>query len=1728
MMTYLRTVLFTFCLVAIAQGMAFAQTYTTTLSATGTNSTTWSAATWTGGTPLGSATTVITINESATGGVGTVLNTFTDDLTGTTNSPFQLTTLNFTTSATNSGQTVSLAGNAFSFIGSTNTITTGGNANVTDGISPNISFINGLTFTLGSFASPLNINGVISGSGGVTIGGGANAGRVTFNNQNTYSGGTTLNAGTLVVSNTGGNSLGNTGTLTLNGGLFATVNSPTITNAVLVRNNIQLNSGTNIQNNSPTFSGAFNLGGGMRLLTIDDAFGNTVKLTGLVSNGGLITSGLGTLILSGTTNSYAGGTTITKGITQFNVAGATGTGSITITGGGSLNATGGAYTTINNWLASNKISTISNGDIALTATSTGTENINFTGYDNLMLGATSNITYTGTITAGSLGYNLGGGGSTLTLSLANSLTGTNAVNIGALGQAFLVNNPTFTAGSGVLVGAVASTGTVTLTNANDTTGATSIRSSTLKLSAAASNSFGALTNSTINVNNGTTLAIDSVNAAVIPSSVTRAAAVNLNSGKFTVATETGTLVAPGNSNDVITGALTFNSGFSTVTVTGTGTGSARLTAGSLASNGGGGLVNGVNLGNGAPGTAGTVSILFGTTPSITGTGSFAAGLTGSTSTNKALAIIPYLVGEVGATAGNGGTATGVANTFLTYDTTNGLRPLDLTNEYNTLANLNAGTATGNNIRVVASGTLTTSGTVNSLIVTGSGATASTLTINDGLTLTNTSGAILFNGGATTYAINPSGTSGALAFGSNAADISISGTATATIKAVMTGTGGLNKYGSGTLVLSSTSNTLSGNVTLHSGNMTISGANTSFTGTTTVLAGTLSVGNSSALGTSTVLIGDTSGSAAAGLTITSSTFTRPIIIQSGNIGTVTLTDNTGTNNDKATAAIQLGSTNGIGHGVTLSSGALNGFTGVISDPTGLVAGTAGVVTINGNASVSYFGNSNNSYTGGTVITGGVLSIGGNGTAFGTGPVVLNGGTFNQISGGTVVGGYSSLILNSDLNLSNSGIKLTGTFVNLGSTGIATTRNIISSANNPGVGFDLELDGVIQDGTNGYTKGITFSGGGYTIIAGANTYTGTTTIAGGVQVQVNSLGTVSGASPSNLGQPGAGNSTINFGATTNSGTLVYKGAASTSDRGINLAGTTGGATLVGSGSGTLTLTGSVTATGLGAKKLTLAGTKTGNVLSGDISDSAGGATGVIQNDTGGWTLAGNNTYTGGTSIVTGTLTTNSSNALGSGQVAITAASTAKLILNSNLTIDSLTTVLATPTVGSAGSGYTSAPTVTVSAPYPGGTQATATTSLSGTTGTIGSVTATNLGTNYASAPTYTLSGGGGTGGSINANYAASSVSLGSSTLTLTGTGTAAYGGNITGTGGSLIKNGIGTQVLAGTNSYTGTTSINAGSLVVDGIISGTGSVTVGNNTAVATLAGTGRVNGSVTTSTTGGNVAHISPGDAVTPIGTLTIAGSNFTVGDGTLFDFDLTTNSAEGNGFNDLIMLSSGVLTFSGTTTFNFNSSAVTVGDNYTVIDGASSVVGFNASNFLATNTGTLTATFQTDGNAIYVTFSSGGVSPTVAYFNGLGANLNTPGNFDTSVSGTVLTSATVSGTTNVFFSANRNGLTSANTSGALAVNSLNFGVGSGTNSGITVSGTSAITINATGVNGNRHGQQHDQRTAGPGRLANVDGRHRRHADGERHGQRHGHLADEGRCRQVDPVGQQHLRWRDDA
>jgi autotransporter-associated beta strand protein len=135
----------------------------------------------------------------------------------------------------------------------------------------------------------------------------------------------------------------------------------------------------------------------------------------------------------------------------------------------------------------------------------------------------------------------------------------------------------------------------------------------------------------------------------------------------------------------------------------------------------------------------------------------------------------------------------------------------------------------------------------------------------------------------------------------------------------------------------------------------------------------------------------------------------------------------------------------------------------------------------------------------------------------------------------------------------------------------------------------------------------------------------------------------------------------------------------------------------------------------------------------------------------------------------------------------------------------------------------------------------------------------------------------------------ISLGSKTLTVGGNNVSTSysgffqdGGFGGGTGGSLVKVGTGTLTLSGVNTYTGTTDVNAGTMIVDGSIASSKLTTVHDG---ATLAGTGTVG--TTTIMSGGILA---PGNPNNPMAVLTSAG-NLAFQSGAIYLVQVNSTSA---------------------------------------------------------------------------------------------------------------------------------------------------------------------------------------------------------------------------------------------
>lgn len=318
--------------------------------------------------------------------------------------------------------------------------------------------------------------------------------------------------------------------------------------------------------------------------------------------------------------------------------------------------------------------------------------------------------------------------------------------------------------------------------------------------------------------------------------------------------------------------------------------------------------------------------------------------------------------------------------------------------------------------------------------------------------------------------------------------------------------------------------------------------------------------------------------------------------------------------------------------------------------GSIGGSGGLTLASTNTGTFTLATANNTYSGGTSILGGILSLANPAnTLSDTGAVTVDGATSEL-----------SLGANSD------------------TVGVVTLKNgasITGSGSLTGASYLLESGTVSANlgGTGALTKSTT----GTVVLSGSNTFTGATTIGGGtlVAAHVNALSSSSsvgistatasgtlrlatdtsvssfplGASSNFPGTIVSDRATAGAGITHVLGSAIFGNNIWTIEAGANV--TSGNAAvsiaavnLSAGGAGTCTFnptTASVLIPGavnIGsnnqAKTLGLSGSSTGNEISGVISNGINTLS-VSKTGTSTWTLSGANTYTGNTTISGGTL-------------------------------------------------------------------------------------------------------------------------------------------------------------------------------------------------------------------------------------------------------------------------------------------------------------------------------------------------------------------------------------------------------------------------------------------------------------------------------------------------------------
>ncbi len=596
----------------------------------------------------------------------------------------------------------------------------------------------------------------------------------------------------------------------------------------------------------------------------------------------------------------------------------------------------------------------------------------------------------------------------------------------------------------------------------------------------------------------------------------------------------------------------------------------------------------------------------------------------------------------------------------------GVLALSASNSFTGGVTVSGGQLNINNANALGSGALTiTSGTIGN---TSSG----TLTINNAENWNGSFGVV------GTHALS-SGT-GAITLGSGASVTVTSSTFTAT--GIISGPGqSLTEAGTGLLILNNT-NTYSGGTTI-SGNLQVgtgSAENVASLGTGTITVnsgGTLDLtpGSSSStfnyannfilnggtiFGTDGVQHLGTSGSstidiASGGGTVESRWNSKDVyldgqLIDSGTLtiqnagggsnGAVHIGNNSNTYSGTVTlnaalnlgeqlsvdgtTALQFANVNVIGSNGSTSGLAFNGGTTPV---LGALEGTGNIAIPSGYSLTVGNNNAGTTYSGALTSSGSLIKAGsgtfvldGTGNSFSGGLTINNGVVQAGLSGSNVWGtGVITFGASNTPTLDLNGQNVTSALLS-GGTNAVVTNSAASTTGTLSLGTSgsQSFAGILQNGTPAGTLALTLNGG-TEVLAGANTYTGATTVsAGTLQIGNGSAGSISNSS----------SASVSSGAT-----LAFdESNGSTQTNAIADAGTVAG----------------------------VEGTGITNTLSGNIA----GAGAVSVTGAGTLALAGSNTYIGATTVSAGTLQLNGFSAM-SGSSALTLVSGATVSLLADTT-------------------------------------------------------------------------------------------------------------------------------------------------------------------------------------------------------------------------------------------------------------------------------------------------------------------------------------------------------------------------------------------------------------------------------------------------------------------------------
>jgi len=1371
--------------------------------------------------------------------------------------------------------------------------------------------------------------GNITGSGGLTKLG---ASTQTLTGANTYTGATTVGGGVLALdfSTAGGptsNIVSGNSTLTMAGGRLNVVGAAGEANT-------QTFNGLNVTGSNNTIDAKSGTGGSL-----------TVNLGAITRTGGLINFNLPTSGNITTTNSALGGWATVNGTDYAKVM-----------GGNILAFTAADYTNKDNaanWL-DNEYITDSTGFFG---TVSGTKQLAGLRYTvakatTVTVNAGQTLGVDGTIivapTVAGFNQTINGG----------MMTGANGGDLGIQQNStgnFTINSQIVDNGGSI--GFVkAGTGLVTLSNAgNSYTGATRVAQGTLAVSnignGGAASGIGASSAASSNLMlEGATLSYTGTgntsdrgftftkSGAILGSGVdvTNAAANLTFSGLVTspdgasfAKGGAGTLTLSNSAND-FTGIVMVNGGLLSVNTLANGGVVSGIGAGGSASsnlvlNGGGlqytgattttnrGFTLGANGGGG-----GIVDVAAaGTTLTVSGVvaGSNAAGNAGQLTKNGSgtLVLSGANTYSGGNTVNGGILRAGAANVFGAFTgsptvlaNTAGVG-LDLNNFNNMIGPLNGGGANGGNV---------TLGSATLRIVSGNGIFSGVISGTGGIWRTD-GGNQTFNGCNNTYTgvTNLQGatlTTDCLANGGQASGI---GASTSASTNLVFNSGNLNYTGAsvsidrgfqlnsgyGVINVTNAASTLGfsgavvGGAEIYKdgpGAMVLSGNNT-YTNNTHVRGGVLRAGSATAFGTTNSFWLDNT----AGVMLDMNGFdaNAGALIGGGTVG----------------GNISMGSGN-----LTIRDGLNQTYAGAISGSGNLVKNGGGIQTLRGCGS---------SYTGSTTINGGTLQVdclknGGVNSALGASSsnpanLVISGGTLAYIGAGDATDRQLTL------GAGVSGIDSSGTgaigFTSTAPVTLAGAGNRTLTLTGTNTGDNL-FSGLLSDPAGAKTALIKTGTGTWRLSNSASTYTGVTTISGGI-LAVDKMSNGGVASSIGASSNAAANLVVGNGAT-----LRYTGSGDLTDRQFTL--DTGVTYIQSSGTGALlfTNTGPVTLLGANmARTIALGGTNKGNnTMGGTIGDNGTGKTTLAKNDSGTWVLTGNNTYSGNTVINNGNLMVGNGGTTGNAGVGnvIVDSATSTLSLNRSDTFTFAGTLSGPGTLAQVGPGTSvltspsnqiGATTISAGTLQVDGGLTTPTIAMTGgsrltVNGTLGGSGAPALLSSDGSNATIIVNAG----GTLNAN---GDLGSGTNAVTLAGT----------------LNTGAGTLDLGGGND---TLTLNDGASIVGAVAGGAGTDTLQvNNASAMTLQGGSPAGFEILNKTAGG---------------TLTLAGNHSysagtTIGAGTL----QIGNGATAGALATPTVANNGVLAFNLNSDYTFagaisgSGSVDKLGSGTTTLTGTNSYAG---------------------------------------------------------------------------------------------------------------------------------------------------------------------------------------------